>query len=214
MKHLFCSLLFLLLAAHSNAQSAGSKRTSFYLHVGPSCYVGQQMGITNQTDSYRSDLRKGLAWDAGFLEQIVGSQLKFGMGVLYQGSRYKNTHSTGSDKILMHYIAPQIALSFVRNSYQLQLSGGAGYQMYADKSKVYGKPRDVSMNKMAGNLSFSGEYFLSSNWGVSARVNWLSSSSDTYSVKYHDKKWNVEEPKTGSGYFGQLSLLFGINFHF
>lgn len=114
----------------------------------------------------------------------------------------------------MHYIAPQFSLSMVRQRYQLQFSGGVGYQMYADKSKVYGKPRDVSMNKMAANLAFAGEYFISSRWGASARLNWLASGSDTYSVKYHGEKWNVEEPKTGTGYFGQLSLTFGLNYHF
>ena len=48
------------------------------------------------------------------------------------------------------------------------------------------------MDKLAGNLALSGEYFLTSHWGASARLNWLASSTETYSVKYHDEKWNVE----------------------
>ena len=149
-----------------------------------------------------------------YLAQVAGRKLKFGVGVLYQGSSYKNTHDTGADKILMHYMAPQVSLTMVKKHYQLQLAGGIGYQFYKDKSKVYGKPRDVSMDKLAGNLTLSGEYFLTSHWGASARLNWLASSTETYSVKYHDEKWNVENPKTGTGYFGQLSLVFGLNYHF
>ena len=80
----------------------------------------------------------------------------------------------------------------VKKHYQLQLAGGIGYQFYKDKSKVYGKPRNVSMDKLAGNLALSGEYFLTSHWGASARLNWLASSTETYSVKYHDEKWNVK----------------------
>lgn len=172
------------------------------------------MGITDRSDAYRSDLRKGVAWDVSYLAQVAGRKLKFGVGVLYQGSSYKNTHDTGADKILMHYMAPQVSLTMVKKHYQLQLAGGIGYQFYKDKSKVYGKPRDVSMDKLAGNLTLSGEYFLTSHWGASARLNWLASSTETYSVKYHDEKWNVENPKTGTGYFGQLSLVFGLNYHF
>lgn len=55
---------------------------------------------------------------------------------------------------------------------------------------------------------------MSSHWGASARVNWLASSSESYSVKYHNVEWDVESPRAGSGYFGQLSLLFGLNYHF
>ena len=108
---------------------------------------------------------KGVAWDVSYLAQVAGRKLKFGVGVLYQGSSYKNTHDTGADKILMHYMAPQISLTMVKKHYQLQLAGGIGYQFYKDKSKVYGKPRDVSMDKLAGNLALSGEYFLTSHWG-------------------------------------------------
>lgn len=114
----------------------------------------------------------------------------------------------------MHYVAPQVALTMVQKHYQLQFSGGVGYQLYRDKSTVYDKPRKVSMSKLAGNLALSGEYFLTSHWGASARLNWLASSSESYSVKYHNEKWDVENPKIGTGYFGQLSLLFGLNYHF
>ncbi len=200
MKYLLCFYVgVVLLTTSLHAQSAGDKRSSLSVHVGPSWYLGQQMGITDRSDAYRSDLRKGIAWDVSYIGQIVGQELKFGLGYLYQGSSYENTHETGADKIRMHYVAPQLSLSMVKEQYQIQLTGGIGYQFYKDKSEVYGKPRNVSMNKFAGNLALSGEYFLASHWGVSARLNWLASSSETYSVKYHGERWNVESPKTGVG---------------
>lgn len=214
MKYLYCMLVGLLLTASISAQSDVNRNSTLSVHVGPSWYLGQLMGITSRTDSYCDDLRKGIAWDASYLQQLVGSKLKFGVGFLYLGSSYKNTHEAGADKILMHYLAPQISLSLMREHYQIQFSGGVGYQFYRDKSTVYDKPRDVSMNKLAGNLALAGEYYLSRHWGVSGRLNWLASSSERYSVEYHDQKWNVENPASGTGYFGQLSLTFGLNYHF
>jgi len=81
---------------------------------------------------------------------------------------------------------------------------------------VYGKPRDVSMNKLAYNLSAGGEYRLSPLVGISAKLNWIVTSSESYSVRYHGQKWQVESPELsgGGGCFSQLSLLFGMNLHF
>lgn len=214
MKYMFCLLAGLLFAGSVSAQGDESRRSTLSAHVGPSWYLGQLMGITNRTDPYRNDLRKGISWDVSYIQQLTGEKLMFGVGFLYQGSSYKNTHDTGADKILMNYLAPQLSLSLMRKHYQLQLSGGVGYQFYRDKSRVYDKPRDVSMNKFAGNLALSGEYYLSRHWGVSGRLNWLASSSERYSVDYHDQEWKVEKPATGTGYFGQLSLTFGLNYHF
>lgn len=214
MKYLFCMFVGLLLTAPMSAQSDVNRNSTLSVHVGPSWYLGQLMGITNRADGYCDDLRKGIAWDASYFQQLAGSKLKFGVGFLYQGSSYKNTHEDGADKMLMHYLAPQLSLTLMRKHYQLQFSGGVGYQFYRDKSTVYGNPRDVSMNKFAGNLALSGEYYLSRHWGVSGRLNWLGSSSERYSVEYHDQKWNVENPPSGTGYFGQLSLTFGLNYHF
>ena len=93
------------------------------------------------------------------LDRLRVGELKFGLGFLYPGSAYKNTHDTGADKIYMHYMAPQVALTMVQKHYQLQFSGGIGYQLYRDKSTVYDKPRKVTMSKFAGNLSLSGGIF-------------------------------------------------------
>ena len=60
MKYLLCFLVGVLLTTSLYAQSAGDKRSSFSVHAGPSWYLGQLMGITDRSDAYRSDLRKGV----------------------------------------------------------------------------------------------------------------------------------------------------------
>lgn len=214
-------LLFglLLQAMLLMAQEASIGKSMFSLHVGPTWYMGKMIGITNNSDSYRGDLRDGMAWDVNYYylgDKYIFNSFKLAPGLIYQGSRYKNSHEDGSDKILMHYVAPQIALFMVKQKYNLSLSTGLGYQHYKDKSYVYDKPRDVSMNKLAYNLSAGGEYLLSSHIGVSAKLNWIVTSSESYSVRYHGQKWQVESPEMsgGGGCFSQLTLLFGMNFHF
>ena len=149
-------------------------------------------------------------------DKYIFDSFKLSPGLIYQGGQYKNSHDEGSDKILMNYIAPQIALFYVKQKFNVSLSTGLGYQLYIDKSLVYDKPRNVSMNKLAYNLSAGGEYLFSQHIGISAKVNWIVTSSDSYSVKYHGQKWQVESPELngGGGCFSQLSLLFGMNFHF
>lgn len=223
MKHLhhtwaLVAALLLLLAPGQRLQAQEKTPTSiFSLHAGPSWYVGQLMGITSQENAYCRDLRQGIAWEADYWytgERPEGKGVKVGPGVLYHGSLYKAATDEGSDKIGMHYLALQLGTFFFQKHYMLQVAAGVGYQFYADKSTVYGKPRNVSMNKLACNLSAAGEYFLNNRWGVSAKVNWLISSSEAYSVEYHGEHWQVDHPHEGEGYFGRLSLLVGLNYHF
>lgn len=214
MKRLYCLFACVLFTITMRAQYGDERNTTLSAHVGPSWYTGNLIGITDRTPAYCDDLRKGIAWDVNFFQLYGEKRMKFGLGFLYQGSMYKNTHDTGSDKIRMHYLAPQLGLAYVQERYRIQFSGGVGYQLYNDKSTVYDQPRKVLMNKWAVNLALSGEYYLTQHWGVSGRLNWLISSSEDYSVEYHDEHWNVEHPKTGNGDFGQLSLTFGLNYHF
>ncbi len=222
MKHLHCTWLALTLlllsgVASLSAQEKTFPTSTFSLYVGSSWYTGKMLGITQQADAYKNDLRKGVAWEAEYWytgKRTSEKAVKVGPGLLYQGSLYKATHEEGSDKIGMHYLALQLGVFFFHKHGMWQVSAGPGYQFYADKSTVYGKPRDVSMNKLAFNLSGGGEYFLSRHWGLSARLNWILSSSEAYSVDYHSEHWQVNDPETGKGYFGQLSLLFGVNYHF
>lgn len=213
-------LLGLLIQAVSVlAQETSVGKSIFSVHAGPSWYLGKMIGITNNSDAYRNDLRNGIAWDANYYflgDKYIFGSFKLVPGLIYQGGRYKNTHDESSDKILMHYIAPQLALFMVKQKYNLSLSTGVGYQHYKDKSFVYGKPRNVSMNKLAYNLSAGGEYRLSPLVGISAKLNWIVTSSESYSVRYHGQKWQVESPELsgGGGCFSQLSLLFGMNLHF
>ena len=215
-----CLTLTLLLLSgvmSLQAQEKSFPTSTFSLHAGPSWYTGKLLGITRQADAYRDDLRKGVAWEAEYWytgSRSTEKAVKVGPGVIYQGSLYKTTHEEGSDKIGMHYVAAQVGVFFFHKRGMWQVSAGPGYQIYKDKSTVYGKPRNVSMNKLAFNLSGGGEYFLSRHWGLSARLNWILSSSEAYSVDYHGELWQVDNPQTGGGYFGQLSLLFGVNYHF
>ena len=220
MKHLryvWLVLALLLGRMPSTAQEETFPTSTFSLYAGPSWYVGKLLGITRQADTYRNDLRKGIAWEADYW--YTGSRssekaVKVGPGIIYQGGLYKAVHEEGADKIGMHYLALQVGVFFFHKPGLWQVAAGPGYQIYKDKSVVYGKPRDVSMNKLAFNLSGGGEYFLSRHWGISARLNWILSSSNAYSVGYHGKRWQVDDPQTGGGYFGQLSLLFGVDYHF
>ncbi len=73
------------------------------------------IGITNNSDAYRNDLRNGIAWDANYYflgDKYIFGSFKLAPGLIYQGGRYKNTHDESSDKILMHYFAPQLALFY------------------------------------------------------------------------------------------------------
>ena len=175
------------------------------------------MGITGGADEYRSNLRKGISWALHYwYTGSASSEEKVAVraGFLYQGSRFQEKHTNGADKIHLNYLAPQIGVFFLRPDYQIQLSAGAGYQFYTDKSVVYDKPRKVSMDKLACNFALAAEYFLTKQWGVSARCNWVLSHSERYSVDYHGEHWKVEHPATGEGHFGQLALLLGLNYHF
>ena len=220
MKRRLHTLLLTLLSGFClslQAQDTPDTRSIFSLHAGPSWQVGELMGITLRDAGYRQDLRQGVTWEADYWytgQRPAGKGVKAGPGFIYQGSLYKAAHAEGSDKIAMHYLAPQMGVFFFQRHCLFQLSAGVGYQLYANRSTVYGKPRDVSMNKLAFNLSGGGEYFLSRHWGLSARLNWILSSSEAYSVDYHGEHWQVNDPQTGGGYFGQLSLLFGVNYHF
>lgn len=217
LRTLLCIAGAVLISSSLYAQSENSKKSMLSVHVGPTWQVGSQMGLTNLEDAYSKDLRKGIAWDASYWYVGKGPRdygVRLAPGFLYQGSIYKGSHDTGADKIHMHYLAPQFGVFFIREHFQIQAATGIGYQLYKNKSTVYDKPREVEMNRLAGNFSLSGEYFLSRQIGVSAQLNWLISSSDSYLTKYHDQTWEVVRPKSGYGYFGQLSILFGLNYHF
>lgn len=201
------------------AQEASIGKSMFSVHAGPSWYLGKMIGITKNSNEYQSGLRDGVAWDASYNflgDKFIFESCKLSPGVLYQGGQYKNNHADGSDQVLMHYIAPQISLFMVKQKFNLSVSTGLGYQFYRNKSIVYDNPRDVSMNKLAYNLSLGGEYLLCPHVGISTKLNWIVTDSERYSVTYHGQKWQVDSPELteGGGCFSQLSLLLGLNYHF
>ena len=200
-----------------SAQEEGGKKSVLSVQVGPSGYTGRFLGITRPTHAYRSDLRPGMAWNVfyGYRGLSTGKNgLHVGPGLLYQGSFYRASWTDGSDHIGMHYFAPQFAFFGQHGPWAWQAALGVGWLHYNDHSRVYGKPRQVTMNKLGGNLSVEGEYLLTPQWGISARLNWLLSTSDRYQLEYHGEHYSVKHPDTGEGYFGQLALLVGVNWHF
>ena len=217
LRSLLCIAGAVLISSSLYAQSENSKKSMLSVHVGPTWQMGTQMGLSNLEDTYGKDLRKGIAWDASYWYVGKGPRdkgIRLAPGFLYQGSIYKGSYDTGADNIHMHYIAPQFGVFFIEKYFQIQAATGIGYQLYKNKSTVYDKPREVEINRMAGNFSLSGEYFLSRQIGVSAQLNWVISSASSYQTKYHDQTWEVIHPKSGYGDFSQLSVLFGLNFHF
>ena len=60
-------LLGLLIQAVSVlAQETSVGKSIFSVHAGPSWYLGKMIGITNNSDAYRNDLRNGIAWDDNY----------------------------------------------------------------------------------------------------------------------------------------------------
>lgn len=208
------SLIPLLLPAQETVKKRANE-SIVSLQVGPVWHLGSLMGLTSPADSYRNDMRSGVAWNAAWSYDIRRDGDAFGgiVGLLYQGSRYTAAHEEGSDKVGMNYLAPQVGLSFRKSRFQLNSSLGLGYQFYKDKSEVFGKPRKVSINRVAFNLAFDAEYRLSPHWGLAARLNWILSHAENYRVDYHGETWWVHQPD-GYGTFHQLGLLLGVNLHF
>lgn len=73
------------------------------LQVGPSRYVGTFLGIADFSKNYRSDLRDGLGWNVGYsyIFGKPGRNCNFGLGLMYQGTRYKHSAFDVSDDISM-----------------------------------------------------------------------------------------------------------------
>lgn len=215
---IFCAALFLGLSGLPlRAQNVFAGRSSLSVQAGPSWYTGRFLGLTHAGADYRGDLRRGVAWSVDYWWRGVrdrGRHVRVQPGLLYQGSTYSGSWQDGSDRLHLHYIAPQFGLFGGRDRWLWQASVGAGYQFFKNHSRVYGRDRRVSMNKLAANLSAGGEYAFTHHWAVALRLHWLLSTSDRYNVSYHDEHWNVEHPATGEGYFGQLSLQAGLAWRF
>ena len=134
-----------------SAQEGGGKKSVLSVQVGPSGYTGRFLGITRPTHAYRSDLRPGMAWNVfyGYRGLSTGKNgLHVGPGLLYQGSFYRASWTDGSDHIGMHYLAPQFAFFGQHGPWAWQAALGVGWLHYNDHSRVYGKPRQVTMNKL------------------------------------------------------------------
>ena len=187
---IFCAALLLALSGLPlRAQSVFAGRSSLSVQAGPSWYTGRFLGLTHAGADYRGDLRRGVAWSVDYWWRGArgdGHRVRVQPGLLYQGSTYSGSWQNGSDRLHLHYIAPQFGLFGGRGRWLWQASVGAGYQFFKNHSRVYGRDRRVSMNKLAANLSAGGEYAFTHHWAVALRLHWLLSTSDRYNVSYHD----------------------------
>ena len=78
-------LLGLLIQAVSVlAQETSVGKSIFSVHAGPSWYLGKMIGITNNSDAYRNDLRNGIAWETNISSVRLNSlpDLSIRVGVI------------------------------------------------------------------------------------------------------------------------------------
>lgn len=217
-KKLKLGLLGLAIPLLLTAQTIQDKRSILSLQVGPSWQVGDLMGVTDYSSSYRSDLHNGLGWRANYSYLLGKHTFRAVFGALYEGNLHSGNLPNSSDKIYCHYIAPQAGVCIMFPRCNLLFTGGIGYLAYRNNSEVYGKPREVRKDKMAYNLAWSGEYHLTRSLGVNASLNWCYAAAAGYSVTYHGETWEVERPSfyaLNEVYdLSRLSLTFGLNYHF
>lgn len=183
------------------------------VQMGAAFYTGDMLGVANAP----SDLRNGFSWAANYTYLFgQNKRVRFGLGGLYQGSRYAHEESLARDQITTHFLAPQLSVCFSSAPFLWGVSAGVGYQLYANHGSIYDRPRRLSMNKVAGNIRLEGTWLFSQRWGLSARLNYIHAFSDSYTVRYHGESWEVRP-----GYnlddavwydISQLSLSLGLHY--
>lgn len=197
-------------------QSQDIHKEKFILSVqaGPSWYVGDLTGITDNTSKYMDKLRKGVTWNGAFTYLFGRSAIKGGVGLIYQGNRYTNDKATSSDEINMNYIGPRMSLFYMKKKFSVHCALGPGYMIYRDYSIVYNKPRNVHFNQIAFHAAIGGEYLLIPQLGIAVQASWTGTETSHYNVNYHDKEWLVTPSQAGGDTISTLSLSAGINYHF
>ena len=117
-KLFICFLFLVLFLPKLPAQDYTVGKSIISLQIGPSRYVGTFLGIADFSKNYRSDLRDGLSWNAGYsyIFGKPGRNCNFGLGLMYQGTRYKHSASDVSDDISMQYLAPQFICTLRENA--------------------------------------------------------------------------------------------------
>lgn len=206
--------LWLMQPVRIRAQEVGKERHIFAAHTGVGLYTGNMLGIAGNT----SGLRTGVTWAGSYTYLAGHTPVRGGFGVLYQGNRYSNKQPNSDDQITTHYLAPQLSIHSGGAKWHGAFTIGCGYQWYTNHSSVYGNPRKVTMNKVAGNIGASCEYRLARHWGISAQANYILAKSSSYSVNYHDRIWEVRPGYNFNGEkrvrdISQLSFSAGIQYH-
>lgn len=208
-------VILLMLSTAVQAQTPARGEHVLNLQTGATFYTGHLLGAAAPS----SHLRSGFTW-AGSYTYVIGTRatLRPGIGLMYQGNRYTADVTNASDKIRTNYLAPQFSLHLINETMCWHLTLGYGYQWYRDAGTVYGKPRKVTMNKIAGNIGLGGEYRLPRHWGIRAGINYIIACSDSYSVRYREETWEVRphyrKSENSLDDISQMSVFAGLSYHF
>lgn len=203
-----------LLQAQTNHRSESNMLS---VHIGPSWYMDNPVGLTDYGSQYLNSLEKGgVNWNMEYTYLFMHTLFTPGIGILYQGSRHSAQLPESSDKLLSHYIAPQVSLYYRPGRFNINFVMGMGALIYKNKSTVYDKPRQVKLSKLAINFGLGGEYLITKHWGASARLDFMGAFPKAYTVKYHGKEWEVypHYPLPVSDVLSLLTFSAGINYHF
>ena len=186
------------------------------VHLGPSWYMDNPVGLTDYDSHYLNNLEKGIGWNMEYTYLFMHTLFTPGIGMLYQGSRHSEQLPNSSDKLISHYIAPQVSLYYRPGRFNINFTYGMGALIYKNKSTVYEKPRQVKLSKLAFNFALGGEYLITQHWGASAKLDFTGAFPKAYTVKYHGKEWEVYPyyPFPFGDTISLLTLSAGINYHF
>ena len=143
------------------------------------------------------------------MDDLLADRYRLEHRMMLQGRVISDGRTVAEDIALNDIILGRMGLHTLK--YDLYVNGEFFNEYTAD-----GMIMATPTGSTAYNLSAGGEYRLSPLVGISAKLNWIVTSSESYSVRYHGQKWQVESPELsgGGGCFSQLSLLFGMNLHF
>ncbi len=211
-KHFLMLAAAILLPTFCFAEKPTFKRHELTASSGYANMLAGTAGLTNTSASYEKKLRSGISWDAQYYYNPIK---EIGVGFLYSGFTSKASHTTGSDHLFTHYIAPQFAAYLVnKERWHIRLHTGIGYIRYLNDSRVYGKERKVTGGRIAGNLGLQGEYLFTSHWGISVTTQYILSSIKRVHIDYHNETIIVKFPSTNRLSVSRLNLSAGINYHF
>ncbi len=207
-KKLFLGILLSLCTAFAAGQEKKSTEHVFSLQAGYGNLLKGSRFLTQSADSYRQQLRDGIAWNASYYYRPA-SILSFGFQ--YSGHSSSASHTEGADHLYTHYLAPQLAWNFLRGDrWNASLHGGYGFFLFRNHSKVFGKDRKVHQNNVGCNVGLKMEYKLNAHWGIGGDCSLVAADQSGADIKYHGQTIDVHQ----NNYLRPFSVTGGIYYHF